>query len=118
MEAATKAVRNPAFVGASPESLVAEREREAVATPTKNPASAPAASIGKMVCDGPLHHERIPRDTTLASGHATAAQTRATVTTTPRLAFGEFISHTRLNQWDWESFRRPFGSKKASDSGC
>ena len=90
------AVKNPACVGASPETLIAEREREAVATPTMKPASAPATSIGKIVCDGPPNHGSIPRVQTLASGHATAAHTRATVTITLRLAFGEFISHTQI----------------------
>lgn len=92
-----KEVRKPAFAGASPDARIAEREREAVAIPTINPASAPAASIGKMVCEGALKTEGIPRDKTLASGHATAAQMMATVTTRPRLAFGEVISHTQLN---------------------
>ncbi|KAB2657644.1 MAG: hypothetical protein DVB32_08105 [Verrucomicrobia bacterium] len=76
---------------------MAEREREAVASPTTNPASAPAASIGKMVCEGTPHTERIPRDKTLANGHATAAQMMATVTITPRVAFGEVISHGKFH---------------------
>jgi hypothetical protein len=92
-----KEVRNPAFVGASPDALISEREREAVAIPTMNPASAPAASIGKMVCEGAPHTGNIPRDKTLANGHATAAQMMATVTITPRVAFGEVILHTQLN---------------------
>ena len=90
-----KAVKNPARVGASTDCFIAEREREAVAHPTINPASAPAVSIGKMVCEGPPHTESIPRDKTLASGQATAAQIMATVTITPRVAFGEVISHAQ-----------------------